>query len=188
MVSPLRFTRYVAESAHHQPARLVMTEPLDRLRQQILTSLIRHFLFAGGLVSLTMFFVGSIVHRLVVRPVTELAAATEGIARDGDWDPVHPATRRDDEIGILADRIATMSRRLAPAVRNERYGSAHLVAERVRRELDESLRRARIHLEMLKGVAAGSDEARACDEIDVAIQEIAEIGRRLGEIRSAPST
>ncbi len=185
--SPLRFNRFEASSPNRQPARLSMTEPLDGLRQHILTSLLRHFLFAGGLVTITMLFVGAIVHRLVIRPVRELAAATEGIARDGDWDPVRPTTtRHNNEIGVLADRIATMSRRLAPAVRNERYGSAHLIAERVRRELEEPLRRVRIQLEILKAVATDSDEARACEEIDMAIQEIAAIGRRLGEVQSIP--
>ena len=184
--TPLRFDRYASENPDLRPAHLRLTEPLEGLRKKVVTSLFRHFLFAGGLVTITMLVVGAIVHRLVIRPISELASATEGIARDGDWDPVHPKARRNDEIGILADRIATMSRRLAPAVRNERYGSAHLVAERVRRELDEPLRRVRIQLEMLKGIATEPDEARACDEIDMALQEIAEIGRRLGEIRSAP--
>ncbi len=184
--TPIHFDRYTSSRPGLQPRELLLTEPLDGLRKKVYTSLLRHFLFAGGLVTLTMLFVGAIVHRLVVRPISELASATERIARDGDWDPIHPTTRRNDEIGMLADRIATMSRRLVPAVRSERYGSAHLVAERVRRELDEPLRRVRIQLEMLKGIATEPDEARACDEIGMALQEIAEIGRRLGEIHPAP--
>lgn len=182
---PLRLARYAALEPDHQPAWLRLAEPLHELRQHVLASFLRHFLFAGGLVGLTMLFAGIVVHRLVVRPVRELTAATEGIAR-GHWEPVHPTRRRSDEIGLLADRIATMSRRLAEAVRSERYGSAHLVAERVRRELDEPLRRARIELEILKGVAAGPDEVRACDEMAAALQDIAEISRRLGELRATP--
>jgi hypothetical protein len=62
----------------------------------------------------------------------------------------------------------------------------HLVAARLRRELDDPVRRARIELDVLKGVTAGPDEARACDELGATIEEISQISRRLAEIRSAP--
>jgi len=183
---PLRLTRYVPSEPERQPAWLKLAEPLEDLRPHVLASLLRHFFFAGGLVGLAMLLVGGIVHRMVVRPVRELAMAAEGIARGNHWEPIHPSMRRDDEIGMLADRMADMSRRLADAVRIERYGSAHLVAARVRRELDEPVRRVRIELEMLKRVASDSDTAQVCDEIADAIQEILEIGRRLGEARPTP--
>lgn len=117
---PLQVAGYATPEAGRQPTRLMLAEPLPELRGQVFASLSRHFLFAGGLVGLTMLFVGAIVHRLVVRPVRELAMPAEGIARDGQWEPIHPTARRTDAIGALTDRIATMSRRFADAVRSER--------------------------------------------------------------------
>ena len=184
---PLSLGAYVAKREDLRPARLVLEESLADLPRYVLSSLARHFAFAGGLVGLAMLCAGLLIHWLVVRPVRELVAATEGIGRDGHWEPIQPSARRDDEIGVLVDRVAELSRRLGEAVRAERYGSAHLVASRVRRELDEPLRHAEAQLAVLeKLLPPACPEARAVDEIADRVQEIAEFARRLEEIRAVP--
>ena len=88
----------------------------------------------------------------------------------------------------MEDHLAQMSRRLVEEVRDERYGSAHMVAERVRRELDEPLRRAAMELTALETLlAVGSDEARARAQIAAELEEIAEISRRLQTLPARPS-
>jgi hypothetical protein len=73
-------------------------------------------------------------------------------------------------------------------MRRERYGSAHLVAARVRRELDTPLREMEIRLAMLeKLLPHGSEEASVCGEIASILEEIAETRRRLEEVASSPT-
>lgn len=91
--------------------------------------------------------------------------------------------RTRDEIGVLADRLAEMSRRLPEAVRSERYGSAHLVALRVRRELEEPLRRSAMQLTVLGNLlSCGSDADRAREEIAAQLKRVGEL---VGELDSA---
>ena len=81
-----------------------------------------------------------------------------------------------------------MSRRLVDAVRAERYGSVHLVAERVRREMDEPLRNAVVHLAALEGlVGAGSESAYERGRLSAEIAKMAAIVRRLSELPADPA-
>ncbi len=127
-------------------------------------------------------------HRLVVRPVRELVAATDAIARDGLWGLIEPSERRQDEIGVLEDHLAEMSRRLVEAVRAERYGSAHLVVERVRREIDGPLRRSAKQLAVLEELLPRDDSDAACARSEVAseLEKIANIVRRLESLPPSP--
>ena len=130
----------------------------------------------GVLLALVLLAAGLAIDRLVVGPVREIATLTDAIAQDGSWDPVAPSERRGDEIGLLGDRLAKMSRRLVDSVRAERYGSVNLVAARIRHELDEPLRRIAIHLAVLEDFVPGeSDAARARDEIAIEVKRVAEL-------------
>ncbi len=129
-------------------------------------SLIRHLGFGAGVVGIAMLAAGMLVHRLVVGPVREIPAATDEIAQHGQWEPITPRGRRRDEIGDLEGHSAQMIRRRVEEVRDGRYGSAHRVAERVRRELDEPLRRVAMELTVLETLlAVDSEEARARAQI-----------------------
>lgn len=169
-------------------ARLTLEEPLAELPGKVVASLLRHFAFAAGLVGLALGSAAWLVHRLVIRPLGQLASATEEIARGGEWKPPFSGGRRADEIGVLEDCLAQMSRRIGESTRRERYGSAHLVALRVRRELDSPLREMEIRLAMLeKLLPHDSEEARVCREITSVLEEIAETRRRLQEVSSSPT-
>jgi len=163
-----------------RPNRVVIYESLLGLDLLFRQSLLRHLLFAAGLLALVLLAAGLVIDRLVVGPIRELATLTDAIAQDGSWDPVAPSERRGDEIGLLGDRLAKMSRRLVDSVRAERYGSVNLVAARVRHELDEPLRRIAMHLAVLEDfVPAESDAARARDEIATEVRRVAELVREL---------
>ena len=134
-----------------------------------------------------MLAAAALVQRIVLRPIRELVIATEAVARDGFWGPIHPSERRRDEIGVLADRLAEMSRRLPEAVRTERYGSAHLMALRVRRELEEPIRRSEMQLAVLESVLSpGSDEARVREEIAAQMKRVRELVGELGALELDP--
>lgn len=171
-----------------RPARLVVEESLDALSSCTAASLLGHLALAASIAGLAMASVAWLVSRLVIAPLRDVAAATQQIARGGEWRPFLPKRRASDEIGMLTDGLAQLSRRLAEAVRRERYGSAHLVAERVRRELDSPLRDIEVRLAMLERLLpAEAEEARLCREIEVQLTAIAETRRRLLEIPDVPS-
>lgn len=169
-------------------ARLVVEESLDEVSASVTVSLLGHLALAASIAGLAMGSVAWLVRRLVIGPLREVAAATQQIARGGEWKPFLPKRRASDEIGVLVDGLAQLSRRLAEAVRRERFGSAHLVAVRVRRELDSPIRDIEVRLAMLQRLLpADAEEARVCREIESHLTAIAETRRRLLEISDTPS-
>lgn len=177
---PLAIEGWKGGPGEGRPNRVVIYESLVGLELLFRQSLLRHLLFAAGLLALVLLAAGLAIDRLVVGPIREIATLTDAIAQDGSWDPVAPSERRGDEIGLLGDRLAKMSRRLVDSVRAERYGSVNLVAARIRHELDEPLRRIAIHLAVLEDFVPGeSDAARARDEIATEVRRVAELVRDL---------
>ena len=169
-------------------ARLIVEESLGALSAGVAASFFGHFALAASIAGLAMGSVAWLVRRLVIQPLGEVAAATQQIARGGEWEPFLPKRRASDEMGMLTDGLAQLSRRLFDAVRRERYGSAHLVAERVRRELDSPIRGIEARLAMLERLLpAEAEEARLCREIETGVAAIAEARRRLLEIPDSPA-
>jgi HAMP domain-containing protein len=185
---PLRLERYTPAMGSHEPSRIVLFESLPRIGEMFQTSVLWYLGFGAGLVGLAMLAAGAMTHRLVVRPVRQLVAATDEIARDGLWGLIEPSERRQDEIGVLEDHLAEMSRRLVEAVRAERYGSAHLVVERVRREIEGPLRRSAKQLTVLEELLPRDDSDAACARSEVAseLEKIADIVRRLESLPPSP--
>ena len=170
-----------------RPARLIVEESLVDLPRNLRASLLRHMAFAAVLFGLVALITSLLAHFLIVRPVRELAAATERIGAGGHWEPFSPSVRRRDELGILCDRFAALSRRLFSAVRDERYGSAHLVALGVERGLEDPVRRAEMELALLQAsLPAGSEELQRCANLATHLDEIVEVRRRLETIRDHP--
>jgi len=169
--------------------QLMAVEPRPDTRALLIASLGEHFMLGVLLTAAAILAVALICHRLVVRPVHWLIAAADAMAQGDDWEPIRPLTRRRDEIGILGDHFADLSRRLASAVRSARHGSAHLVAVRVRRELEDPIRRLTLGLATLE--AAGSDDLDAKREIQDMYDQIRvlrETSARLSEISPDPET
>lgn len=168
-------------------ARLVVEESLEGLSAQTRAAFLRHLGFAIGLFGLTALAVSRLAHVLVVRPVRQLATATERIGDGAHWEPYSPSVRRNDEIGVLCDRFAELSRRLLSLVRDERYGSAHLVTIGIERALDEPIRQAQLELAVLQAsLPAGSDEAERCVHLAGNLEEIVELARRFKELGDHP--
>lgn len=185
---PVQFERLRDGARQVETGRLVVYESLTGLEPVFQRSLRRHLLFAGGLIGLVLVAAGLAADGLVVRPVRELAALTDGIAKGGSWGPVAPARRRSDEIGRLGDRLAELSRRLLDSVRDERYGSASLVATRARQELEEPLRRIAMQLAVLQELLPSRSEgSRALEAIAGELDRADEVLRRLVIPRQAPT-
>ena len=154
-------------------ARLIVEESLRSLPGDLRASFVRHVGFAAVLFGLVALCTSLLAHVLVVRPVRELATATEKIGEGGTWEPFSPSVRRSDEVGALCDRFAELSRRLLALVRDERYGSAHLVALGMERGLEEPLRYAQMDLVMLQGsLSRESEEFERCESLARHLEEI----------------
>lgn len=170
-----------------RPARLIVEESLEGVPSDLGAAFLRHVAFAVVLFGLTAVSTSLLVHFLIVRPVRELAAATERFGTSGVWEPYSPTVRRRDEVGVLCDRFAELSRRLLSAVRDERYGSAHLVALGVERGLDEPVQRAKLELALLQAeLPAGSEQLERCAELGGCIDEIVEVCQRLKSVGGHP--
>lgn len=167
--------------------RLVVEESLDGLSTETKAAFLRHVGFAAGLFGLAALAVSFLSQVLVVKPVQQLAAAAERIGDGAHWEPFSPAVRRNDEIGVLCDRFAELSRRLLALVRDERYESAHLVAVGIERALDEPIRQAQLELALLQAsLPAGSDEAERCVHLSGHLEEIVELAQRFKQVGDHP--
>lgn len=168
-------------------ARLVVEESLANLPGDLRASFLRHVAFAAVLFGLAALCTSLLAHFLIIRPVRELARATERIGASGSWEPFSPSVRRRDEVGILCDRFADLSRRLLSLVRDERYGSAHLVAVGVERGLEEPVRHAEMELASLRAsLPSGSAELQHCENLSRYLEEIVELSHRLKDIGGHP--
>lgn len=168
-------------------ARLIVEESLEQLPDDLLASFAWHVAFASVLFGLAALCTTLLTHVLIVRPVRELAHFSERLGHGGSWETYSPTVRRRDEIGILCDRFAELSRRLRCVVRDERYSSAHLVAVGIERGLEEPLRHARMELAMLEAsMPAGSDEHHHCTNLAGHLEEVVALGRRLKQIGDHP--
>lgn len=168
-------------------SRLVATEPMPNTQALLLANLSEHFALGAVLTAAAMLAIAIVCQRLVIRPVRWLVDAADTMAQGDDWEPVYPENRRNDEIGVLGDHIAELSRRLASAVRSARHGSAHLVAVRVRRELEDPIRRLTVGLVTLEAASESDPDAkREIQEMYDQLRVLNEISRRLAEISPDP--
>jgi len=169
------------------PAKLVATEPMPDTQALLLANLSEHFALGAFLTAAAMLAIAIVCQRLVVRPVRWLVNAADTMAQGDDWEPVYPEIRRSDEIGVLGDHIAELSRRLASAVRSARHGSAHLVAVRVRRELEDPIRRLTVGLVTLEATSESDPDAkREIQQMYDQLRELNEISKRLADISPDP--
>jgi len=167
--------------------KLVATEPMPDTEALLLANLSEHFALGAFLTAAAMIAIAVVCQRLVVRPVRWLIDAADTMAQGDDWEPVYPEKRRSDEIGVLGDHIAELSRRLASAVRSARHGSAHLVALRVRRELEDPIRRLTVGLVTLEAASEGDPETkREIQQMYIQLQELSNISKRLAKVKADP--
>jgi len=181
---------------HHAPIQIGLSdtsavlwveESLAALPGDLAALLMKHIGFAAALFALIALSISLLAHFVIVRPIGELVAATEQLGKDGDWETFAPSARRKDEIGILCERFADLSRRLAATVRDERYGSAHLVAVGVERSLEEPLRHAEMELAVLRASLSGDgEELQHCENLSAQLAEIADVAHRLKRIGAHP--
>jgi len=168
-------------------ARLIAAERMPDTQTLIVSNLAEHFALGAALTAAAALAIAFVCQRLVVRPVRWLVAAADTMAQGDDWDPIQPTTRRRDEIGVLGDHLAGLSRRLAAAVRSARHGSAHLVALRVRRQMEEPLRRLTVGVVTLDASADGEpDIKRELEQLHCQLRELSEISKSLAKIQPDP--
>jgi methyl-accepting chemotaxis protein len=177
----------IPSASGDEPSKLVATEPMPDTQALLLANLSEHFALGAFLTAAAMLAIAIVCQRLVVRPVRWLVNAADAMAQDDDWEPVYPENRRSDEIGVLGDHIAELSRRLASAVRSARHGSAHLVAVRVRRELEDPIRRLTVGLVTLEAASESDPDAkREIQQMYNELRLLNEISRRLGDVSPEP--
>ena len=158
-------------------------EPMDRDLDALASRFAQHLGLAAFLSALVMVTVGILVSRLICRPVKALAEAVDPVGREGHWEPLELPSRRNDEIGLLIDRVAELGRRLAPEVRSERFEAAHLVATRVQREMAEPVRELEMRVAALGGfIPSNSDGSQLVQEIAERVAALREFQRRLQEV------
>lgn len=169
--------------------QLVAVEPLPDSRTLLVASIGEHFVLGVLLAAAAILAVALVCERLVVRPVQWLVAAADSMAQGDDWEPIRPLNRRKDEIGVLGDHFADLSRRLASNVRGARHRSAHLVALRVRRELEDPIRRLNVGLVTLEAVGGGdADIKREIQHLYDQLRAIRQTSARLSEISPDPES
>ncbi len=170
------------------PAQLIAAEPLPDARTFLLGVLAGHLALGALLSAAASLGVAFVCQRVVVGPVRWLVSAADGMAQGDDWEPIRPENRRKDEIGVLGDHLAELSRRLARVVRSSRHDSAHLVAVGVRREMEEPLRRLTLSVATLE--AAGfrdPDVGREVEQIEGQLKTLQEISGRLANVDATPA-
>lgn len=182
-------TAPITASTDGEEWRVMTVETLPDTRTLLITNLGEHLALGVLLTGVAIIAVAWVCQRLVVRPVHWLITAADAMAQGDDWNPILPLTRNADEIGVLADHFADLSRRLASAVRSARHGSAHLVAVRVRRELDEPIRRLSTALATLEASGAGGvAERHEVQDMHAMIQELRGTCERLSEVSPDPDS
>lgn len=150
--------------------QLVAAEPLPNAKSKLLGALADHLLLGTLLTAAAALGIALICHRLVLQPVQWLVRAADQMANGDGWEPIEPEGRRRDEIGVLADHLAQLSRRLATAVRTARHDAAHLVSIRVRREMEEPLRNLAVGLATLE--ATGDNDSDTNGEIHMMYEQV----------------
>ena len=158
----------------HTLGAVIAAKPVTELRNRWLTLTSRLALaFAGGLLA-----AGALawyLSRRITRPVLELSAAADEIARRS-YDVDLLDTSSGDEIAHLAERFREMAARLAEAEALERN-----FLMTVSHELRTPLTAIRGHVEALReGVAA--DEAARAASLDVIAAETARLERLVNDV------
>ena len=167
--------------------QLVAIERLPETPALLVGNIGEHFVLGAMLAAMAILAVTLVCQRLVVRPVQWLVAAADAMAQGDDWEPIRPLNRRKDEIGVLGDHFAELSRRLAAAVRGARHTSAHLVAIRVRRELEDPIRRLSVGLATLEALGESDPDAkREIQDLYDQLRLIRQTSARLSEISPEP--
>lgn len=167
--------------------RLIAAEPRPDRRALLAASIGEHVVAGLLLASAAILAAALACQWLVIRPVRWLVEAADTIAQGDDWEPIRPQNRRQDELGVLADHLAALSRRLASAVRSARHGSAYLVAVRVRRELDDPIRRLTVGLVTLEASIDGDREMKhQVQQMYDQLRVLNEVSTRLADISPDP--
>ena len=177
----------IATTSGAENWRLMAAEPRPDSRALLVASFREHFVAGLILAAAAVLAAALVCQRFVIRPVRWLVEAADTIAQGDDWEPLHPQNRRQDELGVLADHLAALSRRLASAVRSARHGSAHLVAVRVRRELEDPIRRLTVGVVTLEAAMDGDPDAkREIQQMYDQLRVLNEVSTRLADISPDP--
>jgi|SRR4051812_13599571 signal transduction histidine kinase len=148
-----------------RPVRTINASTLVQGRRFILPLLLA--VAAAALVAV-------LLSRRITRPVQELTAASERIAR-GDYD-VHLASKGPDELGQLALRFEQMARQLKEASEHERN-----FLMRISHELRTPLTAIQGHVQAIAdGVIVGEDEQHA--SLDIVLTEAGRLQRLIGDL------
>ncbi len=169
------------------PGRLIAAEPLPDAQSLLLGILADHLALGVFLTAAAALGVAVVCQRIVVRPIRWLVSAADGMAQGENWDPIQSVNRRQDEIGVLGDHLAELSRRLSSAVRSARHGSAHLVAVGVRRELEEPLQRLTLSIATIDAAASDDLETkREVQEMEQQLNALRQVANRLANVAATP--
>jgi len=160
--------------------RLILEEALPGMRAETLSTVRGHIALGLILTFAAVLAVAVVCQRLVVQPIQWLVDAADGMANGEGWEPIQPESRRRDEIGELSNHLADLSRRLSDAVRSARHSSAHLVAEGVRRDMAEPLRRLALSLSIIQATTCGDAEMdRQTRDIEQQLKALDQLAQRL---------
>ena len=148
-----------------RPVRSINASTLVQGRRVVLPLILA--VLAGALVALFL-------SRRITRPVRELTAASERVAR-GDYD-VHLSSKGPDELGQLALRFEQMARRLGEASEHERN-----FLMRISHELRTPLTAIQGHVQaMADGVIDGEEEQQA--SLEIVLAEAGRLQRLIGDL------
>jgi two-component system sensor histidine kinase BaeS len=148
-----------------RPVRSINASALVQGRRVVLPLLLA--VVAAALVAL-------LLSRRITRPVQELTAASERVAR-GDYDVVL-ASKGPDELGQLSLRFEQMARRLKEASEHERT-----FLMRISHELRTPLTAIQGHVQAIAdGVIDGEDERRA--SLEIVLAEAGRLQRLIGDL------
>ncbi len=176
-----------AERALGPDGRLLVAEELPDPPALLISGIADHLLIGALLTAAAVLAVSFVCQRIVVRPVRLLVAIADAAAGGQPWATREPDLRFRGEIGVLADHLREMSRKIAAAARSARYEAAHLVALRVLRETEEPLRQLRLSMATLEAlVTEGSDVEREVRKMGRHLSTLREIARRFDEVPTEP--
>jgi two-component system OmpR family sensor kinase len=148
-----------------RPVRSLSASTLVQGRRVVLPLLLA--VLAAALVAV-------LLSRRITRPVKELTAASERVAR-GDYD-VHLTSKGPDELGQLALRFEQMARRLSEASEHERN-----FLMRISHELRTPLTAIQGHVQAIAdGVIEGEDEQQA--SLEIVLAEAGRLQRLIGDL------
>ena len=147
--------------------KTVVTSRLTRLMERLAIAFGIGLVVAGAL--------GWYLSRRITKPVLELSAAADEVAR-GRYDVAVPEVRGRDEVAHLADRFREMASRLKESEEGERR-----FLMTVSHELRTPLTAIRGHVEAMREGLAADPEQRAAS-LDVVAAEAERLERLVGDV------